>query len=359
MGRLKKFLYSSFLLLLISHFLPNLSCSSPTDSIDNLLPGRRDYVWTVDSISGSGFPYLKSLWGSSPTDVWGAGFSEDVRNCLWHYDGISWKRATEGTPITELGNGSKIVGGVWGTAQNDVWAFGGRLFSDPERIEPFVMHFNGSQWLEVIGDISQMPVGFTDIYAIRKNHFWISSSDHVSEYKDGVWKKYFIGENYHVPSIEGIGNSVYLTVYPIGVDSLYLMKLVNDKFIKVDFTTLFGIGKFGHFGLTFCINEIFTFDGYGIYEAIVDGENIVFNSWKIIVNTSSKGFASSMKLSNQNIWAVGNYIYPYHFNGVDWQQIDIYSGNTPMGENVFWGIWGDGNEIFICDTENGIIHHGK
>ena len=41
--------------------------------------------------------------------------------------------------------------------------------------------------------------------------------DHVSEYKDGVWKKYFIGENYFVQSISGIGSSVYLTAYPIGV----------------------------------------------------------------------------------------------------------------------------------------------
>lgn len=339
-------------------FLTHLSCNT-TEPTDELKPGRRDYTWTVDSISGPGVPYLQSIWGSSPTDIWGAGFSEDVRNCLWHYDGISWKRATEGTPITELGNGSKIVGGVWGTAQNDVWAFGGRLFSDPERTEPFVMHYNGSQWLEVLGDKSQMPTGCRDIYAVRKDHFWISSSEYVSEYIDGIWKKYSIGENYIIPSIEGIGSSVYLTAFPIGVDSLYLMKLVNDEFIKVDLTTLFGSGKFGHFALTFGSKKVFSFDGYGIYEAIVNEEIIFSNTWKTIISTSSRGFASSIKLSNTSIWAVGNNFYPYHFNGVDWQPIDIYSGNAPITGNVFWGIWGNEGEIFICDTENNLIFHGK
>ena len=89
---------------------------------------------------------------------------------------LSWKRATEGTPITVFGNGSKIVGGIWGTAQNDVWAFGGRILSNPESTEPFIMHYNGNQWFEVLGDKNQMTDGFTDIYAIRKDNFWVSSS---------------------------------------------------------------------------------------------------------------------------------------------------------------------------------------
>jgi len=26
---------------------------------------------------------------------------------------------------------------------------------------------------------------------------------------------------------------------------------------------------------------------------------------------------------------------------------------------LFWGIWTDGNEVFISDTQSGIIYHGK
>src|SRR5690606_26404747 len=118
-------------------------------------------------------------------------------------------------------------------------------------------------------------------------------------------------------------------------------------------------GKFGHFGLNFGVNNVFTFDSYGIYEAMVTGEVINTSSWQTIIRKNGKGFANCIKLSNKNIWAVGNYIYPYHFNGADWQEIDIYSGNEPITGNDIWGIWGNEKEIFICDTENGIIYHGK
>lgn len=345
-------------LLLIALFVLTISCNT-TEPTDDLKPGRRDYLWSIDSISGPGVPYLQSIWGSSPTDVWGAGFSEDVRDCLWHFDGVSWKRATEGTPITELGNGSKIVGGVWGTAQNDVWAFGGRIFSNPLSSEPFIMHYDGNQWTEVLGDKSQMPDGFTDIYPIRKDHFWISSSDHVSEYKDGIWNKYFIGGNYYVQSIEGIGNSVYLTTYPIGVDSLFIMKLINENFLPIDYSSLFGAGKFGHLAISFTQNEIYTFDEYGIYQAEMIGEIISTETWQITVQSNAGGFGNTLKLSNKNIWAVGNNQFPYHYNGSNWQPIDMYFNLVPVSGNVFWGIWGNEEEIFFCDVENGIIYHGK
>ena len=54
--------------------------------------------------------------------------------------------------------------------------------------EPFLMHYDGNKWIEVSGDKSQMPDGFTDIYAINKNHFWISSSEYVSEFKSEFGK---------------------------------------------------------------------------------------------------------------------------------------------------------------------------
>lgn len=341
-----------------------ISCNSnPVDAEENLVPGRRDYVWTVDSVDYGDLPgriELHSIWGSSPDNVWGAGFTEDVRNCFWHYDGEKWSRAVWNTPITQFGNGSKSVGGVWGTAADDVWAFGGRIFSSNNTTEPFIMHYDGTRWAEVIGDKSQMPIGFRDIYAIRKDHFWISSSEYVSEYKDGVWKKYFISDNYIIQSIEGIGNNVYLTAYPIGVDTLYLMKLNGDKFIFVDQTKLFSGGKYGHNGLLFANNKVYTFNGYGIFTTKINGEELAINSWVNELSTSGKGFSNSFLSQSKDIWAIGSNKYPYQFNGQDWQLINIYNKIREINnENWFLGIWGNGKEIFISDIENGIIYHGK
>lgn len=348
--------YLSKLFLFSSIWLIAISCDTTEIPVENTPPGKRDYIWSIDSISQPGFPYLQSIWGSSPRDVWGAGFSEDVRNCLWHYDGTIWNRATEGTPITEFGNGSKSVGGVWGTAQNDVWAFGGTLFGNPVSTEPFIMHFNGSQWTEVTGDKSQMPEGFRDSYVITKDHFWVSSTDYVSEYKNGIWKKYFIGEDYIIQSIEGIGNSVYLTSYPIGIDTLYLMKLSGNKFIVIDQTKLLGEAKFEHNGLLFTNNKIYTF-GNGVFTSNLNGEEIILSNWKSELSLPiGTGFRNAYKISSKDILGIGYPSLVYEYNGENWQQIFIDTQNVQAG---FTGIWSDGKEVFISDTENGIIYHGR
>jgi len=338
--------------LLIMILIIGQGCDTTEPTGDDKKPGKRNYAWTVDSVNSPGFPYLKSIWGSDPENVWGAGFSEDVRDCLWHYDGISWKRAAEGTPITTSGNGSPIVGGVWGTAQDDVWAFGGRRFSSPERSESFIMHFNGTSWEEVYGNKENMPEGFRDIYPINKDHFWISSAPNVYEYNTGIWKKYFIGENFVIQSIEGIENDVYITAYQIGLDSLYIMKFESDNFLVVDQTNLLNNGKFAPNGLIIINNEMYTFGWEGIYSAKMSKEKVISDSWEQIVLTNNGGFSNSFLLSGNDIWAVGTNHFPYHFNGSSWHPIEL------RAEGYFFGIWGDGNEIFICDIENGKIYHG-
>jgi hypothetical protein len=119
--------------LIVSIGLLAISCNTTEPPIDDIPPGNRDYIWSIDSVDYGNLPgtiQLESIWGSSPSDVWGAGYTSDVRDCLWHYDGNTWTRATENNPITVGGNGSRIVGRVWGTASNDVWAIGGRILSN-------------------------------------------------------------------------------------------------------------------------------------------------------------------------------------------------------------------------------------
>ena len=65
-----------------------LSCSNPTDPYDNLQPGRRDYVWTVDTLSAQNNTYYR-MWASSPTDVWCTS-PGDWDKSIAHFDGESW-----------------------------------------------------------------------------------------------------------------------------------------------------------------------------------------------------------------------------------------------------------------------------
>jgi hypothetical protein len=348
-------------LFFISLFIILISCDS-TEPTNELKPGRRDYVWSIDSIDYEGLPTfieLKSMWGSSPTDVWGSHFTADTRNCLWHFNGMAWKRAVEGTPITDPSGGSSIVGGVWGTAQNDVWAFGGTRFSNPESDAPFVMHFNGSIWTEVIGDTSKMPKGYWDVFGVGKEYFWVAAAEDVFRYRNSVWDRFFIRDNSIIPSISIYSDQVYLTNYLIGIDSLFLYKLSGSSFKLVDRTNLFN-GKFGAHGLIVLKDMAFTFNENGIYSTSASNGEIDTSGWSLIVSTSSpNGLFNSFIRNEKDIWAVGFHQYPYHYNGTDWKEIDIFNGNSPPSNQSLFGIWGDGNEIFICDVYNGIIYHGK
>ena len=51
------------------------NCDS-TEPVDDLKPGRRDYVWTVDTIPVAD-AVMKDMWGSSPTDIWICGDADD------------------------------------------------------------------------------------------------------------------------------------------------------------------------------------------------------------------------------------------------------------------------------------------
>lgn len=353
----KGLLFLSFLMtLLVCSF-----CDENPVNADDIKPGRRDYVWTVDSIDYEGLPTfieLKSMWGSSPTDVWGSHFTADVRNCLWHYDGTVWKRAVEGTPITDPSGGSSIVGGVWGTAQNDVWAYGGTRYSNPERVAPFVMHFNGSVWTEIFGDTANMPNGYWDVFGIEKDHFWVASANEVFQYKFGVWKKFFIRENSIIPSITSYNNQVYLTCYLIGIDSLFLYKFSGTDFNVIDKTNLSN-GKFGAHGLIVAKSKVFSFSRNGIHTAPANDGRIQLGNWLTEVSVPDQGFFNSFINSESDVWAIGKNNYPFHYNGTDWKEIDIFNGNSPPANQSLFGVWGDGNEIFICDVYNGIIYHGR
>ena len=80
---MKKLILSTIALLIILI----TSCDSPTEVIDDSQPGRRDYVWTVDTIKVDASGYLTPLriWGSSPKNIWLTCSSDRPKYNLWHY----------------------------------------------------------------------------------------------------------------------------------------------------------------------------------------------------------------------------------------------------------------------------------
>lgn len=346
--------------LIIIAFL-NLSCKKDSPLESKVEPGKRDFLWSIDSVDYGDLPgsiELKSIWGSAPDDIWGASYSADVRDCLWHYDGKVWKRATENSPLTSYGKGSREVGNLWGTAKNDVWAIGGRLYSSGQNPDPYVMHFDGNNWSE-LPMVSTMPLGSSDILGIAKDDFWVASVGMITHYYHGEWIRFTVGDSMtEISKLGLIGGTVYAISYLIGSTTLYLSKFVNNKFITVDSTDAFS-GTFGHSGLIQSGNKVYSFGSLRIASAEVKNSGLDVKTWKREIELST-GFANSFLYSQNNIWAYGYPSNLYHFNGIDWKEVRISGTSKPVPYDAgFYGLWTDGNEIIVCDCDHGLVYHGR
>lgn len=188
----------NLLLLIFTISFLNLSCKDDTitgPGSDNLNPGRRDYEWSVDTLSMP-MNIINAIWGSSPSDVWVVGAGGDFNDRLlhydgskwstykkemiicpgntlfgfaknnvwmggrdgeiWHYDGIKWDRAYK---YRVKGAGFVNVKTIWGQNSSNLYACGVIFYKEtafePESHKGFVLHYDGHEWKEVcLGDFN-------------------------------------------------------------------------------------------------------------------------------------------------------------------------------------------------------------
>lgn len=140
------------LLFIISFFIVfEESCSHPTEPTTNQPAGRRDYVWTVDTIKTVDDLTLIRMWGISPTDIWAVGTSGSSRLTIWHYNGIRWGCDSVWRPF----NPWAIIGfssdEVWiGDVSSTIWKYNGSLWQQygeykfPGYDQVWIMNFDGT-----------------------------------------------------------------------------------------------------------------------------------------------------------------------------------------------------------------------
>jgi hypothetical protein len=95
-----------------------LSCHNPVEP-DNVASGRRDYTWTVDTLTKIA-PYNSyyNLWGTSATNLWCVGAGGDFDKMILHYDGLAWKN------FSYSGQGIEPWS-IFGFSADDFWVGGG------------------------------------------------------------------------------------------------------------------------------------------------------------------------------------------------------------------------------------------
>ena len=95
-------------------------------SPEELEPGRRDYVWTADTLNLEVSDFT-SIWGSSPNDVWVGTYRTGE---IFHFNGESWEKRSDIHSSGEV---------IFGFDFNNIWIGGG---------DGRIWHYNGIEWTE-------------------------------------------------------------------------------------------------------------------------------------------------------------------------------------------------------------------
>lgn len=211
-------------------------------------------------------------------------------------------------------------------------------------------------------NVGALNINLYCVYGAAANNIWVGGYEYALHYDGSNWNTYKVADSIIVGSISGNDKNLYLTTYsPWYENAPYNLNLFKEgSFLTIDQSPVYPI-KFG-LGLWVRANDIKSFADGVITASIKEDGTISSNGWNRDFTTSTflGGTGAYIIQTKKNVFAVGQWNLVYHYNGTDWARIDINVPNHTVDPlALFWGVWTDGKEVFISDTENGIIYHGR
>lgn len=308
-----------FLSIAITFFL--LSCEKGTEP-EQLKPGRRDYVWTADTLY-SPMWHGSSIWGSSANDVWVVGGDGSSTDRVWHYDGEKWEHNT--TPI--------YVGDcVFGFSANDVW-IGGH--------EGSIWHYNGDDWSEEFKytrNGSFYGLYIEDIWGVDKNNLFAvgvhmydgGERGFILKYNGTEWKEvYYADYNslfYKIRSQNKSKSTNYIWAFkrsiPLGDDTTSILKYESNKTEEIyskPFTELPNSAS-----CMSLVNDKIYFGAGKYFYNIVDDKLVTF-----LIHDDSNSYSSIYGGRNQNDLILAMRDGFMHYNGSDTEYL-FYINNDSL-----------------------------
>ncbi|MCH8171192.1 MAG: hypothetical protein IIB07_08720 [Bacteroidetes bacterium] len=358
--------------ILISLFLIIQGCKSNNSSPVQPDPPKdpRTYTWSADTLSmvGSAQVLMRSIWGSSPKDVYAVGHNDQGHGVMWHYDGTSWTDVKLNSTF-QGGNilGSLTLRAVYGFSANNIYAVGQHNSSNPNPPPNFlftslIIHYDGTAWIEV--SLPSVGGGLNAVYGTSSNDIWAGGEDALYHYDGVKWMRDSVlvavpsGSFFQFTSFASYNSNIYSIGVTIkkstGEITNYLLKENNTNLAVIDSFQRTQGSKFG--------SELWASPNGTLYSNFPSLFKYNGTSWSNIFQ--GRGSITDVKgMSDDNLFITGTNSLVYHFNGTDWK--DISSNLSKITNTVYRAVWTDGTEAFIIELpqtgfpQKTVIWHGK
>ena len=345
-----------------------LECKKkPVEPNENDKLGRRDYTWTIDTLSypGSYQTTMRDMYAVDAKNIYVVGHNDQNRGHMYHYDGNIWKPV--GLHISEGGQISGAINlfAIYGFGANNIWAVGSISFSNPTPPpiwydSSLIIHFDGSQWSEVsITRRKLLPsIGGT------KQNLWAGGLEGTLYHFNGsFWSldtlPVFYSSRYvwgvlAMASLDPMKTVMSLTVLDQTngfTTNIFLMRTktswqIIDSF-KVDTSNL--KPKWGHARFWTSPQEKLYSVGHGLFV-------YANNTWKKLYQ-GENALSGIGGTREKHMFVSGAYSTLLHYNGKDWYSYSPIADPT-LGYSA---LWCSENEVFVLanDGYKTFIIHGK
>lgn len=336
--KMKQTMLFVFILILISP-----QCDTTEPPVNILQPGRRDYVWTVDTLKPAEGRSLPSrMWGANANDVWAVGLSYLNSYCIWHFDGNRWTNYVPDQYIDPRG--------IWGKSSNNIWI---------GSTDGAFWHFDGFQWSKfqetVIPDHRQFVVQW--MCGNRANNIYaVGFADSIAGNSYKAIIMHYNGVKWdlvNIPTIQQSFKQIYydensgnfiIAAWEFDTPNEYIYSFDGTSLIQIYSTTegiyLSNIGK-----------DVIAIVNHSILYKIQQDKIELFKNFS---STIFSGFAAGR---NEKDVLTSNQDGIGHYNGIDLKtiypkwNIELNRIGSIIFENDFYYIWEDSYKTFIV--------HGK
>ncbi len=343
-------------IIIIEILLSLILISSCKDSITPPTNNKPDttshnIIWEADTL-GDWNSRLRAIWGSSPNDIWAAGWiiRGNWGTNLVHYDGEKWE---------DYDYFKAEFYGMFGLDSNNIWAVGNNLGPYDEAL---IAHYNGKEWKTVYVDINLPSLGA--VWASAPDDvFAVGAYGTIIHFNGFNWKVMDSGTRKHLYDIWGFASDdVYIcggSTAAVGDTSKPILLHYNGS----TWSSLLDTNSYPHnyIGTVWGnSSDNIYFEGsynkgYGLYQGnINEGWNFV------LIPDDNNGMNKIRGNSKNNIFIVGAFGITVHYNGINWQMYPELL-REPGGPNL-WDVMVFDNSVFIVGSEynilKGIVYKG-